>query len=152
TGASVLVMQADVANFTDVGRLITTCQTQGPLRGIVHAAGVLDDGVLTQQSAERFSRVMAPKVHGAWNLHTHSRQLQLDFFVSFSPMASLLGSAGQSNYAAANAFLDALAHHRRAHGLPSLTINWGPWAEVGMAARLSVAGQGVEKLKVSDGL
>jgi 7-keto-8-aminopelargonate synthetase-like enzyme len=95
---------------------------------------------------------MAPKAYGAWHLHTLTREVPLDFFVLFSSMASVLGSAGQTNYAAANAFLDALAHHRRARGLPGLSINWGPWAEVGMAARLSLAGQGVDKIDVSDGL
>jgi myxalamid-type polyketide synthase MxaB len=149
-GAAVQVVKADVANSAEVGRLIASCRQT--LRGIVHAAGVLEDGVLEKQTAQRFERVLAPKVRGAWNLHTHTRQLPLDFFLCFSSMASLLGSAGQSNYAAANAFLDALAHHRRARGLPCLTINWGPWAEVGMAARLSLAGQGIEKIEVADGL
>jgi myxalamid-type polyketide synthase MxaB len=151
-GASVCVLQADVADAGDVARLITACQSQAPLRGIVHAAGVLDDGVLDNQTAERFARVMAPKVHGAWHLHTQTQEIPLDFFVCFSSMASVLGSAGQANYAAANAFLDGLVHHRRARGLPGLSINWGPWAEVGMAARLSLAGQGVEKIEIADGL
>jgi acyl carrier protein len=106
------------------------------LRGIVHAAGVLDDGVLGNQTSERFARVMAAKVRGAWELHTRTQTLPLDFFVCFSSVASLLGSPGQGNYAAANAFLDGLAHHRRALGLPGLSINWGPWAEAGMAAGL----------------
>jgi myxalamid-type polyketide synthase MxaB len=149
-GASVQVVLADVANSEEVGRLVESCRPA--LRGVVHAAGVLDDGVLERQTAERFERVLAPKVRGAWNLHAHTRDLPLDFFVCFSSMASLLGSAGQGNYAAANAFLDALAHHRRARGLPCLTVNWGPWAEVGMAARLSLAGQGVEKIEIADGL
>jgi myxalamid-type polyketide synthase MxaB len=152
SGASVDVVQADVANAAEVGRLIQEGQARAPLRGIVHTAGVLDDGVLEKQTAERFARVLAPKVHGAWHLHTLSRDLPLDFFVCFSSMASVLGSAGQANYAAANAFLDALAHHRRALRLPALAINWGPWAEVGMAAALSLVGQGVEKLGIADGL
>jgi acyl carrier protein len=117
------------------------------LRGIVHAAGVLDDGVLANQTAQRFARVMAPKVRGAWELHTQTQSLPLDFFVWFSSVASLLGSPGQGNYAAANAFLDGLAHHRRGRGLPGISINWGPWAEGGMAAnlhsRLQAHGEGM---------
>jgi myxalamid-type polyketide synthase MxaB len=151
-GASVQAVQADVASAEDVACLIETCQAHAPLRGVIHAAGVLDDGVFDRQSAERFAKVMAPKVYGAWHLHTLTRELPLDFFVVFSSTASVLGSAGQTNYAAANAFLDALAHHRRARGLPGLSINWGPWAEAGMAARLSLAGQGVDKIDVGDGL
>jgi myxalamid-type polyketide synthase MxaB len=108
-----------------------------PLRGIIHAAGVLDDGVLLKQNWERFDRVMAPKVQGAWNLHLATQDLSLDFFVCFSSIASLIGSPGQGNYAAANAFMDALAHYRRGLGLPALTVNWGVWADVGMAAQLS---------------
>jgi len=92
--------------------------------------------VLRQQSRERFATVMAPKVAGAWNLHELTRSRPLDLFVMYSSAASLVGSPGQGNYAAANAFLDALAHHRRALGLPGLSINWGGWAEVGMAAEL----------------
>jgi myxalamid-type polyketide synthase MxaB len=151
-GATVHVVTADVAHAADVARLVGHCQSLGKLRGIVHAAGVLDDGILDRQTPERFARVMAPKVHGAWHLHTHTRDLPLDFFVGFSSMASALGSRGQGNYAAANAFLDGLAHHRRALGLAGLSIGWGPWAEVGMAAGLPLAGQGVEKLEVDDGL
>jgi myxalamid-type polyketide synthase MxaB len=146
-GAAVEVVQADVAQTQDVTRLLGVCQNAAPLSGIVHAAGVIDDGVVARQTAERLARVMAPKVRGAWNLHVQTQGLPLDFFVCFSSMASLLGSAGQSNYAAANAFLDALAHHRRSLGLPGLSINWGPWAESGMAAglrsRLESRGEGM---------
>src|SRR5262249_38081255 len=106
----------------------------GPLRGIIHAAGVIDDGLLLQQDWQRFTRVMAPKIDGAWNLHTLTRGQRLDFFVMFSSMASVMGSIGQGSYAAANAFLDGRAACRRADGLAGLSINWGPWAEVGMAA------------------
>jgi len=103
---------------------------------VIHAAGVLDDGVLLQQSWERFADVMAPKVKGGWLLHSLTRDRELDFLVFFSSMASLLGSPGQGNYAAGNAYLDGLAALRRAEGLPGLSINWGPWGEVGMAASL----------------
>ena len=98
---------------------------------------MLDDGILREQSRERFDRVMAAKVHGAWNLHELTRDdMPLELFVLFSSAAALLGSPGQGNYASANAFLDALAHHRRALKLPALSVNWGSWDEVGMAARL----------------
>jgi myxalamid-type polyketide synthase MxaB len=150
-GASVQVVQGDVARAEDVVRLIGACQAEAPLRGIVHAAGVLDDGVMEKQNAERFARVLAPKVHGAWHLHSQTQGLPLDFFVCFSSMASLLGSPGQSNYAAANAFLDGLAQYRRVWELPGLSINWGPWADAGMAAKLSLAGQGLEKIDVESG-
>jgi len=100
---------------------------------------VLDDHLLMNLNEESFRRVLAPKVLGAWNLHSQTADLPLDFFVVFSSVASVLGSPGQANYAAANAFLDGLAHERRSRGLPCLSINWGPWAEVGMAARASSA-------------
>ncbi|MFM6024581.1 MAG: KR domain-containing protein, partial [Dolichospermum sp.] len=96
------------------------------------------DGLIQQQTWQRFTKVMAPKVQGAWNLHHLSKDESLDFFVMFSSSASLLGSPGQGNYAAANGFLDALAFYRRSQGLASLSINWGPWAEVGMTAKLQL--------------
>jgi len=105
------------------------------LRGVFHAAGALDDGTLLQQSWSRFADVMGAKVAGAWSLHALTRDDELDAFVLFSSVASLLGSPGQGNHAAANAYLDALAHHRRSAGLPALSVNWGAWAEVGAAAR-----------------
>jgi hypothetical protein len=85
---------------------------------------------------------MEAKVHGAWNLHAETERLPLDFFVLFSTSAAILGPAGQSNHAAVNAFMDALAHHRRARGLPALSINWGPWSKVGAAARAGAADRG----------
>ncbi len=135
SGAQVMAAQADISEAEQVRALLAAIeQTMPPLRGIVHAAGVLDDGVLLQQNRERFETVMAPKIWGAWLLHDLTRDLPLDFFVLYSSAAALFGSAGQGNYAAANAFLDALAHQRRAEGLPALSINWGAWAEAGMAA------------------
>lgn len=134
-GVQVLAIQADVSQAEQLASALHKIEDgMPPLRGVIHAAGVLDDGLLLQQDWTRFERVLAPKVAGAWNLHTLTQALPLDFFVLFSSTASLFGSPGQGNYAAANAFLDALAHHRRASGLPGLTINWGPWDEVGMAA------------------
>ncbi|MEM7134875.1 MAG: SDR family NAD(P)-dependent oxidoreductase [Chloroflexota bacterium] len=130
-GTMVHVIRADVAIEDDVKQLLA--QAQRPIRGIIHAAGVLDDGMVMQQNPERFAKVAAPKVHGAWNLHCQTQKLELDFFVLFSSVASLMGSTGQANYATANAFMDGLAHYRRGLGLPALAINWGPWGDVGMA-------------------
>ena len=136
-GTQVEVVEADITSPEQVQTLIGSAHRQDlPLCGIVHAAGVLRDHLLKAMSWEDMQQVLAPKVDGAWNLHLASRACPLDFFVCFSSTASTLGSAGQANYAAANAFLDALAHQRRAQGLPALSINWGPWAEAGMAARL----------------
>ncbi|WP_218081861.1 type I polyketide synthase [Anthocerotibacter panamensis] len=136
-GAQVLVLQADIAQAPEVARILEKIALAlPPLKGIVHAAGVLDDGVLLQQNGERFAGVLAPKVQGAWHLHQLTRAQPLDFFVLFSSMAAVLGPRGQGSYAAANAFLDALAHQRRAEGLPGLSINWSAWAQGGMAAKL----------------
>ncbi|MBF2084367.1 type I polyketide synthase [Thermoleptolyngbya sp. C42_A2020_037] len=132
-GVTVTPVQADVAEPGAIAPLLEHCPL--PLRGVVHAAGVLDDGVLQNQTWERFQAVLAPKVQGAWNLHELTRSHDLDFFVCFSSAASLLGSAGQTNYAAANAVLDSLMHHRRRLGLPGLSVNWGAWA-VGMSTQL----------------
>jgi acyl transferase domain-containing protein len=142
SGVSVVIAAADVAEYDELGKVLAEARaSMPPLRGIIHAAGVLDDGVLLEQTPERFECVLAPKTRGAWNLHQLTETQSLDFFVLFSSAAALLGSAGQGNYAAGNAFLDALAHHRRAQGLPALSINWGPWAEVGMAARVASDGR-----------
>ncbi|MEB3233351.1 MAG: type I polyketide synthase [Leptolyngbyaceae bacterium] len=141
--ATATVIQGDVGKDEDVARIFATIAASlPPLKGIIHAAGILDDGMLRQQNWHRFATVMAPKVVGSWNLHQHSQDLPLDFCVYFSSAASLLGSPGQGNYAAANAFMDGLAHCRRAQGLPGLSLNWGPWAEVGMAANLDQQQQG----------
>nr|MBA2244702.1 KR domain-containing protein [Gemmatimonadota bacterium] len=127
-----------------------------PLRGIVHSVGVLEDGALLRQEWAQFARVLAPKVDGAWLLHSLTRELPLDFFVLYSSVASLLGSPGQGNHAAANAFLDALAHHRRALGLPALSIGWGVWSRIGSAAERGmaerVAAQGVGTISPEEGL
>ncbi|MDZ7269344.1 MAG: SDR family NAD(P)-dependent oxidoreductase [candidate division KSB1 bacterium] len=159
-GARVLTLLGDVALPGEVQRLLAEMAHAGlpPLRGLIHAAGVLDDAVIAQQSWPRFEKVMMPKVAGAWSLHRGTAHLQLDFFVLFSSTAAVLGSPGQSNYAAANAFLDGLAHHRRNLGLPAVSLNWGPWAEIGMAANLSnaeqerMAAQGLSLIAPAQGL
>jgi acyl transferase domain-containing protein/acyl carrier protein len=135
-GTEVRVVRADVASADDAARLIGEATAGGAaLRGIVHAAGVMEYGPLSSCNWEEFARGLRAKVAGSWHLHCLSRELGLDFFVGFSSVASLLGSRWLGSYAAGNAFLDGLAHQRRAEGLPGLSVNWGPWAEVGMAAR-----------------
>lgn len=146
-GATVEAAAVDVA---DSGQVQALLRTLPDLRGVVHAAGVLDDGVLMNQTGERFARVLAPKVAGGWNLHLATRQRSLDFFVCFSSLASLIGTPGQGSYAAGNAFLDALCERRRREGLPAISIQWGPWSGSGMAANnegaARLAGKGVESL------
>ena len=135
TGARIDVMQGDVAIASDVARILHTIRSaMPPLRGVVHAAMVLDDGRLDQMEWPQFERVLAPKMAGAWNLHTQTGNEPLDLFVMFSSIAALLGNPLQANYAAANAYLDALAHHRRACGLPGLSIAWGVLSGVGYVA------------------
>ncbi len=122
---NVLVAQVDIASNAQLAQVLTDIESLPPLRGVFHAAGILDDGILQQQTWERFEKVLAPKVQGAWNLHVLTRNYPLDFFIMFSSVASLFGSAGQANYAAANSFLDALAHTRKQKGQVALSINWG---------------------------
>lgn len=157
TGAQVRVYQADVSDGQQLAQLLAEVErSMPPLRGVIHAAGVLDDGIVLEQDAERFRTVLAPKVDGAWHLHQQTQALPLDFFLLFSSATSLLGSVGQSNHVSANAFLDALAHARRAQGLPGLSINWGAWAEVGYAAQVRaedfLKSQGIDSIAPSLGL
>jgi thioester reductase-like protein len=135
-GAEVTVIQSDVSDPASVASLLEEVKkSHPPLRGVFHVAMVLDDGLISQLNAERFQKVTAPKINGAWNLHLQTAGIALDHFVMFSSVASIIGSPGQANYATANAFLDALANHRRMQGLPALTINWGVMAGVGYVAR-----------------
>jgi acyl transferase domain-containing protein/acyl carrier protein len=137
-GVNVLVSKTDAADPAQVAAMMEELRTKlPPLKGVVHAAGILADGMLLEQNWDQFEKVLTPKVNGAWNLYQQTRNQELDFFVSFSSIASLLGSAGQGNYAAANAFLDGLAQELKREGKPGLSINWGPWSQVGMAADLS---------------
>ncbi len=142
-GAEVLTVAADVSNPQDVRRALELPAGMPPLRGIVHSAGVLDDGLATELDRERVARVMAPKAAGAWNLHLATADRELDFFVLFSSVIGVLGAPAQANYAAANAFLDALAHLRRSQGLPAVSIDWSGWSEIGMAAEASRDGRSI---------
>jgi mycoketide-CoA synthase len=156
-GAQVRVVSCDVADRAQSAALITGLTATGPLTGVVHAAGVLDDGLLGTMTARRMADVMRPKVDGARHLDELTRHLDLDSFVLFSSVAGIWGSPGQGNYAAANTYLDALAAHRRGQGLPGVSMAWGPW-QTGMAAGLSdadrrrLAGQGLTPLSDTDGL
>ena len=157
-GAAVTVAACDAADAGALGNVITELTKARPLRGVVHAAGVLDDAVVTGLTPAQFGTVFAPKVDGAWHLHKLTQNLELDFFVLFSSIAGVIGTPGQANYAAANSFLDALAHHRRAQGLAATSIAWGGWEGQGMAARLSEAdrarlsGRGMNALAPEEGL
>ena len=157
-GAEVQVAPCDVTDREALAAVLRAIPPERPLRGIIHAAGVLDDGLLALLTPERLARVLSPKIDGAYNLHTLTADEPLEFFVLFSSVAGLFGSAGQSNYSAANSFLDALASHRRAQGLAGQSIAWGPWSEGGMASALSEAHQarllrqGLEPLSPSQGL
>ncbi|MEL7334532.1 MAG: SDR family NAD(P)-dependent oxidoreductase, partial [Cyanobacteria bacterium J06560_2] len=141
-GVKIFILQADVANRTQLASALKTlAATLPPLKGVVHAAGVLVDGILQQLTWGKMESVLAPKVWGAWNLHQLTESYELDFFALYSSAASLLGSPGQGSHVAANSFLDALAHYRQAQELPAVSINWGPWAEVGSAAAEQVQRQ-----------
>ena len=156
-GTTVLAEAIDVSDEAALNELLNRIRSDGPpLRGVVHSAGVLDDAGLIQQDANRFARVFAPKVRGGWLLDRLTRVDPLDWFVMFSSVAAVLGSAGQANHAAANAFLDLLARERRLQGLPGLSINWGAWTDVGAAADRGLtdrfAARGLGALKPSEGL
>jgi NADP-dependent 3-hydroxy acid dehydrogenase YdfG/acyl carrier protein len=128
-GASVSVVACDVGDRDAVAGLLAQVPAQYPLRSVFHAAGVLDDAVIASLTPARIDTVLRAKVDGAWHLHELTKQLDLSAFVAFSSMAGIVGAPGQGNYAAANSFLDALAAHRRAHGLSGLSVAWGMWEQ-----------------------
>ncbi len=158
-GASVRVAACDVADREQLRTLLASVSQEHPLRAVVHAAGVLDDGVVGSLTAERIDGVLAPKVDGAWHLHELTEHTELSAFVLFSSLAGVLGGSGQGNYAAANTFLDALAVARRARGLAGCSIAWGPWEQTGGMAstlrevdRVRIARSGVVPLSATEGL
>ncbi|MYB88770.1 MAG: SDR family NAD(P)-dependent oxidoreductase, partial [Proteobacteria bacterium] len=134
-GASIHVEIADVTDAAAMDRMMSHIdQELPPLAGVIHSVGVLSDGALTNQNWERFEQVLGPKILGAWHLHRSTLDRDLDFFILFSSRVGVMGNPGQANHAAANAFLDQLAGHRRALGLAGQAIAWGAWSEIGEAA------------------
>jgi acyl transferase domain-containing protein/acyl carrier protein len=158
-GARVRIEACDVSERDQLQALLASIAQEHPLSAVVHAAGVLDDGVIDSLTAKRVDEVLGPKADAAWHLHALTEHMDLRAFVLFSSAAGTLGSPGQGNYAAANAFLDALAAHRRAQGLVGASIAWGPWEGIdGMAGSLSesdrsrMARLGVRALSAEQGL
>ncbi len=134
SGALVSTIQGDVADLDSLKAALQQIPDDWPkIAGIIHAAGVLQDGVMFDMTMEQLDKPLTPKIRGTWNLHDATKGESLDFFVLFSSIACVLGSPGQSNYAAANAYLDAFANWRRSQGLVATSINWGPWSSAGMA-------------------
>ncbi len=135
-GVETKVVKADIGSPEGLKRLMTELRSGStPLKGVFHLAMVIDDAPLSALTSERLRTVMAPKAHGAWLLHENTLDMELDCFVMFSSVSTIFGNPAQGNYAAANAFLDSLAHHRRALGLPALAINWGVLGGEGYVAR-----------------
>jgi acyl carrier protein len=157
-GATIHVASFDVSVRSQLAAFLDAFAAEGwpAIRGIVQCAGVVDGRLLPELEADSLEAVLRPKVAGTWNLHELTADIPLDFFLLFSSIAALLPSAGQASYAAANAFLDALAHERRRSGLPALSINWGPWADVGMAVAIDegsrLAASGIRALRPRDAL
>jgi acyl transferase domain-containing protein/acyl carrier protein len=157
-GVSVDTIAADVGSESGIEQIMDRLAGISPLGGIIHCAGVLDDGVLAKQTLARFAAVMAPKADGAWRLHRAiaARGHKPAFFAMYSSMSAVFGSPGQGNYVAANSFLDGLAFHRYQRGLPAVSVNWGAWKEVGMAARGATAmragAQGLGALSPAEGM
>ncbi|CAM3145501.1 SDR family NAD(P)-dependent oxidoreductase [Janthinobacterium lividum] len=134
-GARTYPLQADIGDRADfVPKLAALLRELPPLKGVIHSAGVLDDGVVGQQNWERYQSVFGPKVGGTLHLHLGTRGQPLDFFILYSSAAAILGNPGQANYAAANAFMDSFAWYLRGNGLPGMSINWGGWSQIGIAA------------------
>ncbi|SPJ86908.1 uncharacterized protein FTOL_11933 [Fusarium torulosum] len=157
-GVEATVVAADVSELESLSSVLSLFGNDRPLRGVIHTAAVLDDGVLSSLTAGRCDNVIKFKVDGAWNLHLLTKDLDLDLFLLFSSVLGILGTTGQANYAAANTFVDALAHWRRTNDMPAFSVAWGPWSGEGMVGKLDeglkrrMSQQGVNLLGTEDGL
>jgi myxalamid-type polyketide synthase MxaB len=155
--AHINLIKADIANTDQLAQVLIQIELElPPLKGVVHCAGIISDRTIAQQDWRSFEQVLAPKVQGAWNLHHLTQKYDLENFILFSSASSLLGSAGQANYCAANAFLDTLAHARRNLGLPAIAINWCAWKNTGLAANTQLTKglkqQGIGSIKPNQGI
>lgn len=140
-GTEIEVVCGDIAEVSTAGRLVDAAVATGlPLRGVLHAAAVIDDGILSSVNDERLRRNWVPKVDGAWHLHHATLHQPLDWFCCFSSVAALFGSPGQTAYAAANSWLDTFTQWLRAKGLPSVAVGWAAWADIGAGAHLAARG------------
>lgn len=143
-GATIHVTSADVANPSDITQMVTRINDHGPLLdGLFHCAGLLDDGIMIDMDWERYHRVTAAKIEGSWTLHQVTEKMGLNHFVLFSSILSVIGSMGQLNYVAGNAFLDSLVNYRRRLGLPAVAMNWGPWENAGLAVESGERGEAI---------
>ena len=158
-GATATIVACNVGDLHSMKQVMAMFNDERPLRGVVHAAGVIDDGVLSVMTPQRCATVFGPKIDGAWHLHQLTRDMDLDLFVMFSSISGILGMMGQGNYAAVNIFLDMLAHLRRAQHLPATSVAYGAWEGEGMAAGLTgkptltrLAKFGLDPLRPEEGL
>lgn len=157
-GATVHIAAVDVGEEEQLVNFIEQYKEEGwpVFRGVIHSAGLVADKLIQQMDDDTFLRVIKPKVFGGWNLHKHLKDFPLEFFILFSSTGSIIASMGQANYASGNAFLDALSNYRVQNGMPALSINWGPWGEIGMVEKLNLTeffkNSGMDTIKPSAGL
>lgn len=153
SGISIEFVKADIANKAEVEGITAKFGSEFPkLDGVFHLSGIVEDGLIVNQSELQFKNVLEPKVNGAWNLHQTTKMMELKFYVQFSSVSSIFGTPGQANYAYANAFMDHLSENRVGQGLKCLNINWGPWSGFGMANQIdSKSHDLIEKISISQG-
>ncbi len=146
-GAKVEIAECDVADYQSLKKVIDSIEKNSPLKAVIHCAGVLEDAIVVEQNKEKLDKVLLPKVAGAWNLHKLTKDLDLELFIMMSSFAGIIGSPGQSNYAAANAFLDSLASYRQNQGLPAQSLAWGFWKQQGYGMTSSLTDVDIARIK-----